>query len=53
VARTAVPKSQQLLDACDPRAETGAVVAKATSGMATLLAVQERIQKRWGASMTD
>lgn len=53
VARAATLKAQQLLDAGDDRA-TGAVsVAKAMTGLATTLAVQEGIQMHGGIGMTD
>lgn len=53
VARAAVLKAQQLLDAADPRADAAVSVAKAMSGMATTLSVQESIQMHGGIGMTD
>ncbi len=53
VARAAVLKAQQLLDAADPRADAAVSVAKAMSGMATTLNVQESIQMHGGIGMTD
>ena len=53
VARAAVLKAGQLLDAGDPRAEQAVMVAKAMSGMATGLAVQEGVQMHGGLGMTD
>jgi len=52
VARAAVLKAQQLLDAGHDA--TGAVsVAKAMTGLATTLAVQEGVQMHGGIGMTD
>jgi alkylation response protein AidB-like acyl-CoA dehydrogenase len=53
VARAAVLKAQQLLDADDPNAERAALVAKAMTGLATTLAVQEGVQMHGGIGMTD
>lgn len=53
VARAAVLKAQQLLDANDPAADEATSVAKAMTGMATTLAVQEGVQMHGGIGMTD
>ncbi len=53
VARAAVLKAQQLMDASDPSAERAVMVAKAMAGMATALAVQESVQMHGGIGMTD
>lgn len=53
VARAAVLKAQQLLDGKDEGAERAVMVAKAMSGMASALAVQEGIQMHGGIGMTD
>lgn len=53
VARAAVLKAQQLLDAGDAGAERAALVAKAMTGLATTLAVQEGVQMHGGIGMTD
>ena len=53
VARAAVLKAQQLLDANDPHAERAALVAKAMTGLASTLAVQEGVQMHGGIGMTD
>ncbi|HTG39894.1 acyl-CoA dehydrogenase family protein [Sphingomonas sp.] len=53
VARAAVLKAQQLLDAGDPRAAQATAVAKAMTGLATTLAVQEGVQMHGGIGMTD
>ena len=53
VARAAVLKAQQLLDADDPDAERAALVAKAMTGLAATLAVQEGVQMHGGIGMTD
>lgn len=53
VARAAVLKAQQLLDAGDAAAERAVMVAKAMAGMATALAVQEGVQMHGGMGMTD
>src|SRR3546814_6861992 len=45
VARSAVLKAQQLLDAGDAGADAAVSVAKAMTGMATTLSVQESVQK--------
>jgi alkylation response protein AidB-like acyl-CoA dehydrogenase len=52
VARAAVLKAQQLLDAGEDAAEAVAV-AKAMTGLATSLAVQEGVQMHGGIGMTD
>ena len=52
VARAAVLKAQQLLDAGEDAAEAVSV-AKAMTGLATTLAVQEGIQMHGGIGMTD
>ena len=53
VARAATLKAQQLLDAGDERADAAVSVAKAMTGLATTLAVQEGIQMHGGIGMTD
>ncbi|HVI97950.1 MAG TPA: acyl-CoA dehydrogenase [Sphingomonas sp.] len=53
VARSAVLKAQQLLDADDTGADAAVSVAKAMTGMATTLAVQEGVQMHGGIGMTD
>ena len=53
VARAAVLKAQQLLDAGDPQANRASHVAKALSGLASTLAVQESVQMHGGIGMTD
>ena len=53
VARAAVLKAQQLLDADDERAMAAVSVAKAMTGLATTLAVQEGVQMHGGIGMTD
>jgi alkylation response protein AidB-like acyl-CoA dehydrogenase len=53
VARAAVLKAQQLLDAGDSGADEAVSVAKAMTGMATTLAVQEGLQMHGGIGMTD
>ncbi len=53
VARATVLKAQQLLDAEDPRAEIAVAVAKAKTGKAVRLSVQEGIQMHGGIGMTD
>ena len=53
VARAAVLKAQQLLGADDANAERTALVAKAMTGLATTLAVQEGVQMHGGIGMTD
>lgn len=53
VARAAVLKAQQLLDMGDDRAEAAVSVAKAMTGIATTLAVQEGVQMHGGIGMTD
>jgi alkylation response protein AidB-like acyl-CoA dehydrogenase len=53
VARAAVLKAQQLLDARDDTADAAVSVAKAMTGLATMLSVQEGIQMHGGIGMTD
>jgi alkylation response protein AidB-like acyl-CoA dehydrogenase len=53
VARAAVLKAQQLLDAGDEKADAAVSVAKAMTGMATMLSVQEGLQMHGGIGMTD
>lgn len=53
VARAAVLKAQQLLDAGADGADEAVSVAKAMTGMATTLAVQEGVQMHGGIGMTD
>ncbi|WP_428391692.1 acyl-CoA dehydrogenase family protein [Lichenicoccus sp.] len=53
VARAAVLKAQQLLDTGDPQATRATHVAKALSGLASTLAVQESVQMHGGIGMTD
>jgi alkylation response protein AidB-like acyl-CoA dehydrogenase len=53
VARAAVLKAQQLLDAGDDRAEAAVSVAKAMTAITTTLAVQEGVQMHGGIGMTD
>src|SRR3546814_1269314 len=53
VARSAVLKAQQLLDAGDAGADAAVSVAKAMTGMATTLSVQESVQMHGGIGMTD
>lgn len=53
VARAAVLKAQQLLDAGADDADRAAMVAKAMTGLATTLAVQEGVQMHGGIGMTD
>ncbi len=53
VARAAVLKAQQLLDAGDDKADAAVSVAKAMTGMATMLSVQEGVQMHGGIGMTD
>ncbi|WP_294356961.1 acyl-CoA dehydrogenase family protein [uncultured Sphingomonas sp.] len=53
VARAAVLKAQQLLDLGDDRADAAVSVAKAMTGIATTLAVQEGVQMHGGIGMTD
>ena len=53
VARAAVLKAQQLLDAGEERADQAVSVAKAVTGAATTLSVQEGIQMHGGIGMTD
>jgi alkylation response protein AidB-like acyl-CoA dehydrogenase len=53
VARAAVLKAQQLMDAGSEEADAAVSVAKAMSGMATTLAVQEGVQMHGGIGMTD
>lgn len=53
VARSAVLKAQQLLDAGSDQADAAVSVAKAMTTMATTLSVQEGIQMHGGIGMTD
>lgn len=53
VARAAVLKAQQRLDAGDATAHEAVSVAKAMAGMASTLAVQEGVQMHGGIGMTD
>ena len=53
VARAAVLKAQQLLDAGDDKADSAVSVAKAMTGLATMLSVQEGVQMHGGIGMTD
>ena len=53
VARAAVLKAQQLLDAGDAGADSAVSVAKAMTAMATTLSVQEGVQMHGGIGMTD
>jgi alkylation response protein AidB-like acyl-CoA dehydrogenase len=53
VARAAVLKAQQLLDAGNAKADEAVSVAKAMAGMASTLAVQEGVQMHGGIGMTD
>ncbi len=53
IARAAVLKAQQLLDAGDAGADDAASVAKAMTGLATTLSVQEGVQMHGGIGMSD
>ncbi|UZK69911.1 acyl-CoA/acyl-ACP dehydrogenase [Sphingomonas sp. S1-29] len=53
VARAAVLKAQQLLDAGSALAGQAVAVAKAMTGLATTLSVQEGVQMHGGIGMTD
>ena len=53
VARAAVLKAQQLLDQGSPDADLAVSVAKAVTGIATTLSVQEAVQMHGGIGMTD
>lgn len=53
VARAAVLKAQQLLDAGAPEADQAVSVAKAMTSLATTLSVQEGVQMHGGIGMTD
>ncbi|CAN5375556.1 acyl-CoA dehydrogenase family protein [soil metagenome] len=53
VARAAVLKAQQLLDAGEETADVSVSVAKAMTALATTLAVQEGVQMHGGIGMTD
>ncbi len=53
IARAAVLKAAQLLDAGDARAELMVSVAKAKAGRSAALAVQEGVQMHGGIGMTD
>ena len=52
-AQAAVLKAQQLLDAGSDEADEAVSVAKAMTGMATTLSVQEGVQMHGGIGMTD
>ncbi|MBB3472978.1 acyl-CoA dehydrogenase family protein [Sphingomonas sp. BK345] len=53
VARAAVLKAQQLLDTGSDAADEAVSVAKAMTGLATTLSVQESVQMHGGIGMTD
>ncbi|MHC9416995.1 acyl-CoA dehydrogenase family protein [Sphingomonas citri] len=53
VARAAVLKAQQLLDEGSDAADEAVSVAKAMTGLATTLSVQESVQMHGGIGMTD
>jgi alkylation response protein AidB-like acyl-CoA dehydrogenase len=53
LARAALLKAQQAIDAGDPGAASAAMVAKAIAGSASALAVQEGVQMHGGVGMTD
>ena len=53
VARAAVLKAQQLLDAGSDKADAAVSVAKAMTALATTLSVQEGVQMHGGIGMTD
>ncbi len=53
IARAAVLKAQQLLDAGDAKADEAVSVAKAMTALATTLSVQEGVQMHGGIGMTD
>ena len=53
VARSAVLKAQQLIDAGSPAATQAVSVAKAMTDLAATLAVQEGVQLHGGVGMTD
>ena len=53
VARAAVLKAQQLLDAGSDQADAAVSVAKAMTALATTLSVQEGVQMHGGIGMTD
>ncbi|MDN4633627.1 acyl-CoA/acyl-ACP dehydrogenase [Sphingomonas sp. PsM26] len=53
VARAAVLKAQQLLDAGSAHADEAVSVAKAMTALATTLSVQEGVQMHGGIGMTD
>jgi alkylation response protein AidB-like acyl-CoA dehydrogenase len=53
VARAAVLKAQQLLDAGSDQADAAVSVAKAMTALATTLSVQEGVQMHGGMGMTD
>jgi alkylation response protein AidB-like acyl-CoA dehydrogenase len=53
VARAATLRAQQMLDTAADRADEAVSVAKAQSGLATMLAVQEGVQMFGGIGMTD
>ncbi len=53
VARAATLRAQQMLDSGADRAEEAVSVAKAQTGLASMLAVQEGVQMHGGIGMTD
>ena len=53
VARAATIRAQQLLDAGSDRADEAVSVAKAMTGLASMLSVQEGVQMHGGIGMTD
>ncbi|MBS0477809.1 MAG: acyl-CoA dehydrogenase family protein [Proteobacteria bacterium] len=53
VARAATLRAQQMLDSDSDRADEAVSVAKAQTGLATTLAVQEGVQMFGGIGMTD
>ncbi|HEX4694753.1 acyl-CoA dehydrogenase family protein [Sphingomonas sp.] len=53
VARAATLRAQQMLDSGSDRADEAVSVAKAQTGLASMLAVQEALQMHGGIGMTD
>jgi len=53
VARAATLRAQQMLDSGAERADEAVSVAKAQTGLASMLAVQEAVQMHGGIGMTD
>jgi alkylation response protein AidB-like acyl-CoA dehydrogenase len=53
VARAATLRAQQMLDSGADRADEAVSVAKAQTGLASMLAVQEAVQMHGGIGMTD